>query len=135
MLAADRELLFAKLRMEAATIRTTELHTIVGRFGLLAGTSSLLGGFAFAGIVEFEFADVERAEKTTSVFIANPEVAETVFYISAAVTLILSLYVLAVSGLASYAGYRLAVQSGLVSAAEHSEDVQRLQIVLKEARN
>ena len=133
MLAADRELLFAKLRMEAATIRTTELHTIVGRFGLLAGTSSLLGGFAFAGIVEFEFADVERAEKTTSVFIANPEVAETVFYISAAVTLILSLYVLAVSGLASYAGYRLAVQSGLVSAAEHSEDVQRLQIVLLSA--
>ena len=102
MLSADKDLLLAKLNQDLLGLHLLELNTVLNRFQNAIGASSLLGGFAFAGIVELQLIDGENQTQL---------LAESVFYLSASLTLALAMFVMSVSTYASILGYRLSIQS------------------------
>jgi len=102
MLSADKDLLLAKLNQDLLGLHLLELNTVLNRFQNAIGASSLLGGFAFAGIVELQLMDGENPTQLA---------AESVFYLSASLTLALAMFVMSVSTYASILGYRLSIQS------------------------
>ena len=82
MLSADKDLLLAKLNQDLLGLHLLELNTVLNRFQNAIGASSLLGGFAFAGIVELQLIDGENQTQL---------LAESVFYLSASLTLALAI--------------------------------------------
>ena len=62
MLNADKDLLLAKLNQDLLGLHLLELNTVLNRFEKAIGGASLLGGFAFAGIVELDFIEDDGRE-------------------------------------------------------------------------
>ena len=104
MLSADKDLLLAKLNQDLLALHLLELNTVLNRFQNTIGASSLLGGFAYAAIIQAELDLGWRG---------NPDqlVAEATFFLSASITLALAMFAMAVSTYASILGYRVSVQS------------------------
>ena len=113
MLAADKDLLLAKLKQDLLGLHLLELNTVLNRFQNAMAGASLLGGFAFAGIVELELLD-DKGE------IEGQQLAESVFYVSASLALALSLYVVTVASFGTVVGYRLSIQSTEQQAISHA---------------
>mmetsp|Transcript_13178 Transcript_13178/g.31065 ORF Transcript_13178/g.31065 Transcript_13178/m.31065 type:complete len:268 (-) Transcript_13178:91-894(-) len=104
MLSADKDLLLAKLNQDLLALHLLELNTVLNRFQNTIGASSLLGGFAYAAIIQAELDIGWRG---------NPDqlVSEAVFFLAASITLSLAMFAMSVSTYASILGYRVSVQS------------------------
>ena len=104
MLNADKDLLLAKLNQDLLALHLLELNTVLNRFQNTIAASSLLGGFAYAAIIQAELDIGWRG---------NPDqiVCEAVFFLAASTTLSLALFAMSVSTYASILGYRVSVQS------------------------
>ena len=104
MLSADKDLLLAKLNQDLLALHLLELNTVLNRFQNTIAASSLLGGFAYAAIIQAELDIGWRG---------NPDqiACEAVFFLAASITLSLALFAMSVSTYASILGYRVSVQS------------------------
>ena len=94
MLSADKDLLLAKLNQDLLALHLLELNTVLNRFQNTIGASSLLGGFAYAAIIQAELDIGWRG---------NPDqlVSEAVFFLAASITLSLAMFAMSVSTYAS----------------------------------
>jgi len=119
MLAADKQLLDARLRNELQQLRRLELTNVVNRFQNALTPATLIAGFSFTGIVELEFTDEHKTNEAA-------KSAEPLFYISAALSLSLALYVTAVSSMGIVFGQRLTVQATAEQGYEHDATVREL---------
>ena len=59
MLAANKDQLLADVRHRALGIRQRELDSLSQRYGSLVAVASICAGFAFSGLVEFDFPETE----------------------------------------------------------------------------
>jgi hypothetical protein len=118
MLAADKQLLDARLRDELQQLRVNELNNIVQRFENCLTPSTLIAGFSFSAIVELEFLPSDHVDQQA--------MAEPVFYGAATAALSLALYVTTISTMGVIFGQRLQVQGTAEQGSRHSELVAEL---------
>jgi len=107
------------LRNELQQLRRLELTNVVNRFQNALTPATLIAGFSFEGIVELDFTDDHEKNEAL-------EWAEPLFYISAALSLSLALYVTAVSSMGIVFGQRLTVQATAEQGYEHDSTVREL---------
>ena len=100
MLSADKDLLLAKLNQDLLSLHLLELNTVLNRFQNTIAISSLVGGFAFAAIIEVELNENEEEERRMK----ERYVAEGIFFTSASLTLALAMFAMAVSTYAAILG-------------------------------
>jgi len=122
MLAADKQLLDAHLRNELQQLRRIEITNVVNRFQNALTPATLIAGFSFTSIVELEFTESHLSGRENLASLR----AEPIFYICAAASLSLALYVTAVSSMGIVFGQRLTIQATSVQGAEHDQTVREL---------
>ena len=105
MLAASKELFVADVRQQAMELRKLELDQMVSRYTAMLSIASIVSGFAFAGLVEFELPerDMDNIDTLTRNMLA-------MFYIAGTVALLGGMYVTVISTYLIASGYRLAMQ-------------------------
>ena len=119
MLAADKQLLDARLRDELQQLRVAELGNVVLRFQNILTPSTLIAGFSFTAIVELDFLPTGTEHEM-------PHRAEPIFYIAAASALSLSLFVTTIASTGIIFGQRLQVQSTAEQGSRHNQLVEEL---------
>ena len=122
MLAADKQVLDARLRDELQQLRVAELSNVVLRYQNILTPSTLIAGFSFTAIVELDFLPTDVSPSNDDI----PHRAEPIFYIAAAAALSLSLYVTTIASTGIIFGQRLQVQATADQGSRHQALVAEL---------
>jgi len=121
MLLAEKQLLDANLRNDLQILRRMEIKMLVNRYQTAIQAATLVAGFTFTGVVEFDL--LEEAELKAD---DNLRVCQSFFHLFAAIALSSSVYALAVSSIAIMLGQRLAIQATAQLTSKHEANVSEL---------